>query len=134
MRNVDLGLLILRVGVGASMLILHGWGKLAGGAEMWARVGGAMANLGITFLPTMWGFLAALAESVGSLLLVLGVVTRPAAAMLAFTMLVATLSHLNMPPSEPRAGWMGASHAVKLLCVYLALVFTGPGKYSISGK
>ncbi|MGQ0722726.1 MAG: DoxX family protein [Candidatus Eiseniibacteriota bacterium] len=134
MRNVDLALLFLRVGVGLSMLIFHGYGKLAGGAETWTRVGGGMANLGITFLPTMWGLLAALSESVGSLLLILGVFTRPAAAFLAVTMCVATLSHLNLPPTEPSSGWKGASHALELLTVYVALLIAGPGKYAVSRK
>jgi putative oxidoreductase len=133
-RNVDLALLIVRVGVGLSMLVFHGYGKMAGGAEAWTRIGGSMANLGIAFLPTMWGLFAALSESVGSLLLILGVFTRSAAAFLAVTMSVATLSHLNLPPTEPSSGWRGASHALELLTVYMALLIAGPGKYALSRK
>jgi putative oxidoreductase len=134
MAKTDLALLVVRLGVGLSMLIFHGYQKLVGGPEMWTRVGGAMANLGITFLPTMWGFLAAFSESACSLLLVLGVLTRPAAGMLAFTMLVATLNHLNLPADSPNAGWSGASHALELFSVYLALLIVGPGRYSASRK
>ena len=72
--NTDLGLLLLRLAVGFSMLVFHGWGKLTGGPEAWARVGGSMGNLGIGLWPEAWGLAAALAESLGSLLLILGLI------------------------------------------------------------
>jgi putative oxidoreductase len=128
----DLGLLIVRLGVGLSMAIFHGWGKISGGPEMWTRVGGSMANLGLDFAPAMWGFLAAFSEFGCSVLLVLGFLFRPAAAMLTFTMLVAVVTHLNMPPESERAGWSGASHALELGTVYLMLLLTGPGKLALS--
>jgi putative oxidoreductase len=62
---------------------------------------------------------------------VLGILFRPATMLLAFTMLVAALSHLNRPPDDPNAGWSGASHALELLSVYLCLMFTGPGKFAL---
>jgi putative oxidoreductase len=130
--NRDLGLLVVRVGVGLSMAIFHGWGKISGGTPMWERVGGSMAHLGIDFLPVMWGFLAAFSEFGCSILLVLGFLFRPAAAMLAFTMLVAVITHLNMPPDSPSAGWNGASHALELGSVYLMLLLAGPGKLALS--
>jgi putative oxidoreductase len=128
--NVDFGLLILRLGIGLSMLGFHGYGKITGGPDLWGGIGGTMANLGITFAPTMWGFLAAFAEFFGSILIILGVLFRPAALMLAFTMVVAILRHLNLPSDDPMSGWRGASHALELLVVYAALFFTGPGRYA----
>ncbi len=44
-KNKDLGLLILRIGVGLSMMIFHGFGKLKGGPELWEKIGGNMATL-----------------------------------------------------------------------------------------
>lgn len=130
----DLALLVVRLGVGVSMLVFHGWAKIVGGPEVWERVGGAMGNLGIHFFPVAWGFLAALAESGGSILLILGVLTRPAAAMLACTMIVAVLRHLSLPAEEPGSGWKGASHALELLAVYVGLLLAGPGLFSLSRK
>jgi putative oxidoreductase len=129
--NVDVGLLVLRLGVGLSMAIFHGWGKITGGAEAWARIGGAMPSFGVDGIAVVWGFLAAFAEFGGSLLLVLGILFRPAAAMLAFTMLIAVNVHLGMPAENPNAGWNGASHALELFCVYLTLLLTGPGKLAL---
>ena len=132
--HADLGLLILRLGVGLSMIIFHGWGKISGGPELWTRIGGNMANFGITFLPAVWGFLAAFAEFGGSILLVIGVLTRPAALLLGFTMFVAVVTHLGMPPESPRSGWSGASHALELLAVYVAILLAGPGRFSLGRR
>lgn len=129
--NLDLGLLIVRIGVGLSMLLFHGWGKLTGGPETWTRVGGSMANLGLDFAPQFWGFMAASAETFGSALLVAGVLFRPAAGLLAITMIVAVARHLSIPAGEPGAGWDGASHALELLAVYVMLFLTGPGKLAL---
>lgn len=126
----DFGLLLIRLGIGASIFIFHGYGKMTGGPERWEGIGGAMENLGIAFMPVAWGFLAAFAESVGSILLVLGPLFRFVTLMLAFNMFVAVMRHLNLPTTEPGAGWSGASHALELMIVYLGLFFTGPGRFA----
>ena len=130
-RRNDLALLLIRLGVGLSMLLFHGWGKLVGGPERWTSLGGTMARWGLDFAPVVWGFAAAASESVGSLLLIVGIAFRPAAGMLAGTMLVAAAYHLSLPPDASGAGWSGASHALELLCVYVALLLTGPGSYAL---
>lgn len=130
--NRNLGLLITRLGVGLIMLMFHGYGKLTGGAETWAQVGAGMGNLGIGFAPAFWGFMAMFAEFVGSILVILGVLFRPALILLGFNMFVAVIFHLNMPPESPNAGWSGASHALLYFFVYLGLFLTGPGKYAFS--
>ncbi len=127
----DLGLLLIRLGIGLNVLIFHGWGKIFGGVERWERIGGEMANLGIRFLPAFWGFMAAASESLGSVLLMLGLFFRPAAALLAFTMFVAAVRHLSLPPGTPGAGWGAASHAIELCAIFLGLFLLGPGRYSL---
>ena len=123
--NKDISLLVLRVGISLSMLVLHGWGKLIGGPERWERVGVNMKHLGITFAPVFWGFCASVAESVGSVLIILGALFRPAAALLAITMAVAGYKHM-----AEGDGIMRASHAFELMLVYIALYLAGPGKYA----
>lgn len=124
----DPGLLLLRIGLGI-MFLNHGLPKLMGGPERWAGMGGAMKNLGITFAPAFWGFMAAFAESAGGVALILGLAFRPACLLLAFTMTVATLYHLNKGD-----GIRGASHAIEVGIVFLSLVLIGPGKYSLDKK
>ena len=124
-RYRDFGLLILRVGLGV-MFVIHGYPKLMGGVPMWEQIGGAMANLGVTFFPVFWGFMAALAEAGGGVCLILGLATRPAAIFMAFTMAVAATHHFKAGD-----GMAGASHALELAIVFAALVLIGPGRYSL---
>jgi putative oxidoreductase len=130
--SVDFGLLLIRLGIGLSVVIFHGYSKITGGPELWTGLGGSMANVHITWYPVVWGFMAAFAESVCSCLLIVGVLFRPAAFFLAFNMFIAVLTHLHMPADKPNHGWMGASHALELGSVYLGFLFTGPGKFSLT--
>ena len=122
------GLLILRVGLGAMMMI-HGLPKIMGGPDMWAGLGGSMKVIRINFLPTFWGLMAALAEGMGGFLLLLGLFFRPVNILLTFTMIIAALVHFGKGE-----GIMGASHAIELGIVFFSLIFIGPGKYSVDKK
>lgn len=126
LKNRDFGLLIIRAGIGISMLTLHGLPKITGGVDKWKAVGSGMKVIGIDFLPVFWGFAAAATETFGSFLLILGLFHRPVSALLAFTMLIATLVHLNSGD-----GISVASHAMELGLIFIALIFTGPGKYAV---
>ena len=128
LKNRDLGILIIRVGLGVCM-ILHGFPKITGGIEKWTAIGGSMQVIGINFFPVFWGFMAAVTETFGGFLLLLGLFHRPVNLFLAFTMLIATLVHLNKGD-----GFMGSSHAIELGIVFLGLIFIGPGKYSVDKK
>ena len=127
-RYRDLGLLILRLGLG-TMFIAHGGPKLMGGPEMWTGIGQAMSNFGVTSAPAFWGFMAGFAEAGGGVCLVLGLFMRPACLLLAVTMGVAARHHFAQGD-----GLMGASHAIELGIVFLSLILIGPGKYSIDGE
>lgn len=118
------GLLIIRVGLGV-LFIYHGYPKLLGGPELWTKIGGAMKNIGITFFPVFWGLMAAVAETFGGFLLIIGFAFRPVCLVLTFVMLIAALNHLNSGD-----GLMVASHAIEVGFVFLGLAFLGPGKYS----
>jgi putative oxidoreductase len=57
----DMGLLILRVGIGI-MFMYHGFPKLTAGPELWTNLGGVLSDMEIGFAPTFFGFMAALSE------------------------------------------------------------------------
>lgn len=123
---VDLGVLLLRLGVGIMFIVVHGGPKLFGGPEMWSRIGIAMGHLGIQGMPAVWGFFAACAEFFGGWCLLLGIFTKPAALFMAITMLVATTMHLM------RGDGIGvASHAIEDGIVFVSLLLLGPGRYRL---
>ncbi len=132
-RWTDVGLLIMRVGIGALFMIVHGFPKIAGGPSKWESVGKAMGYLNIDFGHTAWGFAAAVAETLGGLLLILGWGHRPAALALFVTMSVASIWKFY-PSVYPFGGWDAAAHPVALAAVCLGLLFTGPGKHSLDAK
>lgn len=125
-RLRDLGLLIVRLGIGLSYIPLHGWFKLSGGPAFWEDLGAAMGHLGITFAPVFWGFMGAFAETFGALFVALGLLFRPAAALLTINMIVAVVSHL-----AGGEGWYEASHALHMATLFLGFVLIGPGRYSL---
>jgi len=127
-RGKNLGLLILRVGIGI-IFILHGYPKLLGGMAKWAWLGSKMSLLGITFMPAFWGFVAGASECVGGALLVVGFITRIAAFFMAGVMFVACYMHLSQGD-----GFSGAAHALSMLAVFVSIVFSGAGEYSLDQR
>ncbi|MBC7653946.1 MAG: DoxX family protein [Oligoflexus sp.] len=124
----DLGLLVGRVGLGG-MMMFHGLPKLMASPAKWAALGGTMQNLGINFLPTFWGFMAGFSEGFGGLLIILGLLFRPAAIFIILTLIVAVTNHF-----VSGEGWIGASHAIETGLAFFVLFFVGPGKYSVDKK
>lgn len=124
-KYVNTGILIIRVGIGL-LMFFHGLPKMTGGPEKWEKLGGAMGNLGIDFAPAFWGFMAAFAETIGGILLILGLFFTPAAGLIAITMLVAFYHHFA--GGDPFTSY---SNALKGLTAAAGLIFTGPGKYSL---
>jgi putative oxidoreductase len=123
-RWFDIGMLVLRLGFGLGFLFYHGWGKLVGGPERWAGVGGAVRHVGIEFGHTYFGFVASVAESVGGLCVAAGFFFRPAAILIALTMFMATTQHIVTGQGTP-------AHSFKNLWVAVGIALIGPGRYSI---
>jgi len=121
----DAGLLVLRVGIGA-FLVLFGWHKLAGGVHAWKGLGESMALLHIHFLPAFWGFCCALTETLGGLLVVIGLLFRPACILLTFNFVVATMVVYH----GKNGNFQEWSHPATYLILFFSLIFIGAGKYS----
>ncbi len=127
-KHRDSGILILRVGIGI-MFMCHGFPKLTAGPEVWTELGGALSAIGINFAPTFMGFMAAISEFGGGLLLVLGLFMRPACFFLLITMVVAMLMHIKS--GDP---FVKYSHALESAILFFSLLFIGPGKISLDEK
>jgi putative oxidoreductase len=126
--QLHLGLLLLRLGIGISFMC-HGWPKLLAGPELWEQLGGAMANWGIHFAPTFWGFMGSLAEFGGGVLLVLGLFFRITCFILVIQMVVATSSHVSQGQS-----FSEYSHALEMAILFFCWLFIGPGRYSLDAR
>ncbi|GAB5412443.1 MAG: DoxX family protein [Congregibacter sp.] len=122
------GALILRVPVGA-VLAAHGAQKLFGwfGGYGLEATGQWMASVGFTPGYVM-ALLAGSAEFFGGIALILGLLTRPAAAVAAFTMGVALTVHL---PNGLFVSNNGYEYALTLLAATLALAVIGGGRLSL---
>lgn len=126
----DSGLLLLRILIGLSFLA-HGLPKLMAGPELWIKLGRSMEFVGVDSFPLFWGLSAALSESVGGSLLLIGFAFRPACLFLIITMSVATIMHFHTTPGSLFDKWQEASHAIELGSVFLSLLLIGPGRFSV---
>jgi putative oxidoreductase len=121
--------LVLRIPAGA-IFVAHGAQKLFGsfGGYGLAGTGQWMASIGLE--PGYWMALAAgSAEFFGGIALLLGLLTRPAAFILAITMLVAIITvHLSNGLFMSNNGY---EFGLALMTIAVALVFNGGGKLSL---
>lgn len=121
----DLGRLLLRLSVGGLMLF-HGFGKIASG------VAPLVTLVGEKGLPRAFGYAVYAGEVIGPLLVVLGVLTRPAAAVIAINMVVAVwLAHTGDLFHLGRGG----GYALELQALYffgaLAIALLGAGRFAL---
>lgn len=118
----DLGLLLLRIGVGV-IFIVAGWGKLTG----IEGVQGFFGNIGIP-LPALMAWVVAIVEFVGGIMVLLGAYARIPYLLLAIIMLVALLT------TKLGGEFSAARLDLMLLLTSLALFLIGSGKYSVDQK
>lgn len=123
------GALVLRVPVGI-IFAAHGAQKLFGwfGGHGLAGTGGWMESMGLA-PGVLMAFLAGSAEFFGGIALVIGLLTRPAAAVLAVTMLVAIFAvHFENGLFMSNNGY---EFGLALLAASVSLLFSGAGKASV---
>lgn len=124
-RSADFALLVLRVWLGGALLVLHGWSKLTGFGTMASKFSdplgvGSSASLSM----------AVFAEVGCAALLALGLLTRFAALVLVILMTVAFFMVHGGKLSGPGSGEM----AFLYLAGFVAILFAGPGRFSLDAK
>ena len=130
--NAGLGSLALRIPVGI-VLAAHGAQKLFGwfGGYGLEGTGQWMASIGLT-PGYLMALLAGSAEFFGGIALILGLLTRPAAALSAFTMLVAIFAvHISHGLFISNNGY---EFALTLFAATLTLAIQGGGSYALDNS
>ncbi|WBU47927.1 DoxX family protein [Kosakonia pseudosacchari] len=122
----DFGRLLLRLMVGGLMLF-HGLHKLIGGID---GIAGMLAAKG---LPGFIAYGVLIGEVLCPILIILGVLTRPAALVLAFTMIVAwLLVGVGKTGSLDATGAWAIESMVYYFIAALVIAFIGAGRYSVA--
>lgn len=122
----DLGRLLLRLLVGGLMLF-HGLHKLIGGID---GIAGMLVAKG---LPGFIAYGVLIGEVLCPILIILGVLTRPAALVLAFTMVVAwLLVGIGKTSALDATGAWAIESIVYFFIAALVIAFIGAGRYSVA--
>lgn len=123
----DLGKLVIRSAL-AILVLLHGISKLSGGID---GITGMVTNAG---LPAVFAYGVYVGEVIAPLLVLIGLWTRAAAAVMAINMVVAImLVHVpELAQMNKQGGW-----ALELQGMFLfgaiAVALLGAGRYSVGG-
>ncbi len=128
----DLALFILRLGLGI-IFIFHGAQKVFGlfggpGVEGFSKM---LTDLSIN-PPMFWAWVVALAELISGALLILGVIPRISAGIIAVIMLVAIIKVHGPKGFSVMAG--GFEYQFLILIASIALMAAGAGKISLFNK
>jgi putative oxidoreductase len=133
--TTDVAALILRVAAGL-IFLPHGWSKVAGEGGAAAFAADMAGNYG---LPSFLGHVAAWSELVGALLLIVGLLTRLDAILLAGTMFVAAFivqlpdALYEVPPDAIKTfvAVRGIELPLAMFAICTALVLLGGGRISV---
>lgn len=127
-KYTDLGLLVLRVGIGA-MSVCYGVPQLFGGPAKWKVLGRALSVFGITYAPEFWGFLAAFSMVAGGVCLIVGFLFKTACVVLFLT--AAGALSVQWRCERPFAEW---ARNFQLAVVFLSLLLIGPGDLNLVAR
>lgn len=119
----DIGLLALRIGVGAS-LVMHGYGKLFGNAPGMEMFTGMIRGMGFP-AAGFFAYVAALVEFVGGIAILLGLWTSVAAVLGGIVMLVAFVFAHKFSLKQGELPFVNLAGLVALACL-------GAGRYSLA--
>jgi putative oxidoreductase len=82
--------------------------------------------VGIHFLPILWGFVCAITETFGGVLVIVGLAFRPVCLLLVINLIIAALFTYHMSGS-----FGDATHAIEDAITFAGLFFLGAGSYSV---
>jgi putative oxidoreductase len=122
-RKNNFGLLIMRLGLAAALLI-HSLPKLIGGVHAWNNVGTMLAFINVGVPPTFLGLMILLLEALGAVSLLLGYYFRIACIVLFLLFSLYFFNYFSIGYKTMML-W-----SVGIAAVFLGLVFLGPGRFA----
>lgn len=125
-RYQDQGLLFYRIVFGLSMMA-HGYFKFAGGEQTLIKIGSSLGIFGVSGGFYAFGVMAAGAELIGGLLVVLGLASRLGSLLIAGTLFVATAVAF----SKSFFAW---DYPSQMMFGAIMLFIAGPGRFSFDYK
>lgn len=126
-RRLNIGLLIMRLGMAASLLV-YALPKLIGGTQMWIHVGKGLRFLQADLSAQVVGCTLLIIETLASLGLITGAFFRISAVMLASVYSLYFISFMS------RGYQTLPLYAAALACVCVSYLFTGPGRFVVAVK
>ena len=126
-RKIGFGLLLMRIGL-AAMLLIHSLPKLIGGSAQWTSYGTTLNYLQLGLPLKAIGFTALLIESLGGLSLLSGYLFRTCCTILAILFCFYCLNYFKINYRTLTLFSLG------LAAVFFGFINTGPGRYAVAVK
>ena len=126
-RKINFGLLMMRAGL-AAVLLIHCLQPLFAGAAAWQRIGTPLGFINIGLPPAFLGLVVLLMEALGAVSLLFGYFFRIACILLTVLFGLYFFNYF-------RVGYHTLMlWSIGLATVFLGMLYTGPGRYSIAVK
>lgn len=126
-RQLNLGLLLMRLGIAATLLF-YALPKLLGGGRMWVQAGKDLRFLPGDFPFQVVGLILLLVQSLASLGMITGALFRISTVALASVYGLYFINFISV-------GYKTLPlYAAALACVCIGLMITGPGRFSVAVK
>jgi len=126
-RRISFGLLVIRLGL-AAFLLIHSVPKLMDGATAWVMVG-KNVNFISTGLPLeVLGLILIILETICGICIISGYFFRSANMGMTIVHILYLLNYFN-------AGYKTLMlYALGFVCIFFGLIYIGPGRYAVSVK
>ncbi|MGD2272776.1 MAG: DoxX family protein [Desulfobacterales bacterium] len=126
-RRISFGLLIMRIGL-AAVLLIHSLPRLFGGAAQWKGFGTYINHLNIGIPAEILGLVISIIETLAGLSLLTGYLFRISCTCM---IVICGLYFINFYKMDYRTLTL---FSLGLGAVYTGLFNTGPGRYAVSVK
>ena len=126
MKNLDLGILFARLGLGVC-LFMHGFAKILHG------IGGVKSILTKAGLPEIVAYGSYAGEIVAPIMIILGIFSRIGALLAIGTSLTIMYAYCGLGnlPKLTNAGGFKAEILYLYIALSLCIIFSGSGKYAV---